>query len=252
MAKEPEIIYGLHAVRHALEQQPGNVLSVWIQDSKKTTGAGMDEIIDLSSRCGVHIEYLPKATLDKHSGNALHQGVIVKCRQTKSGQQADLESILSAGPEHAGFFLILDGIQDPHNLGACLRTANAAGVDAVILPRDRAASITPVVRKVASGAAEITPVITVINLSRTIRRLQESGIWVVGADGSVDQSIYAIDLKVPLAIVLGAEGQGLRKNTRDNCDYLVSLPMHGIVESLNVSVAAGICLYEVLRQRKSH
>jgi 23S rRNA (guanosine2251-2'-O)-methyltransferase len=162
----------------------------------------------------------------------------------------DLATLL-ANPAPDMLLLVLDGVQDPHNLGACLRTANAAGVNAVILPRDRAVAVTPAVRKVAAGAAEITPVITVTNLARSLRELREAGVWTVGTDDKADQSLYDINLKMPLAMVLGAEGEGLRENTRKHCDFLVSLPMRGIVESLNVSVATGVCLYEVLRQRKA-
>jgi 23S rRNA (guanosine2251-2'-O)-methyltransferase len=250
MAKEHELIYGLHAVRHALEQHPESILSVWIQDSKKS-GAAIDNIIALSRQAGVHIDYLPRATLDKHTEAAQHQGVVLKRRKDSPGLETDLATLLENADGKARLFLVLDGIQDPQNLGACLRTANAAGVDAVILPRDKAAAITPVVRKVASGAAEHTPVFSVTNLARTLREMQEAGIWIVGTDGDAAQSIFDLDLKVPIAIVLGAEGHGLRLNTRNNCDYLARLPMHGIVESLNVSVATGICLYEVLRQRNS-
>jgi 23S rRNA (guanosine2251-2'-O)-methyltransferase len=145
--------------------------------------------------------------------------------------------------------LILDGVQDPHNLGACLRTSDAAGVSAVIVPRDRAAGLSPTVRKVASGAAESVPLIQVTNLARTLRWLRERGIWVIGTDDQATKSAYQVDLKGPLAIVLGAEGAGVRRLTRENCDDLVSLPMLGVVESLNVSVAAGVLLYEAVRQR---
>jgi 23S rRNA (guanosine2251-2'-O)-methyltransferase len=151
----------------------------------------------------------------------------------------------------APFLLILDGVTDPHNLGACMRSAEAAGVQAVIIPKDNAVGITPTVQKVASGAAEIIPLVVVTNLSRTLRQLQDRGIWVIGAAGETEQLIYDADLKGPLAIVMGAEEKGLRRLTRDNCDILVKLPMMGLVSSLNVSVAAGVCLFEALRQRQA-
>jgi 23S rRNA (guanosine2251-2'-O)-methyltransferase len=161
----------------------------------------------------------------------------------------ELDDILDRNKDTLPLFLVLDGIQDPQNLGACIRTANAAGVDAVIIPRDKSVAVTSTVRKVASGGVENTPVITVTNLARAINRLQTAGIWIVGTDNNADKTLYELDLAIPLAIVMGAEGKGLRRNTREHCDYLASLPMHGMVESLNVSVAAGVCLYETLRQR---
>lgn len=250
MARHQEMIFGLHAVRHALEHNPETILGIWIQDSKRS-GPAIDEIVRLSQACSVKVDYVPRPTLDKHTGNAVHQGIAARRKADNYGEQTGLDTLLSNPGHGLQLFLVLDGIQDPHNLGACLRTANAAGVDALILPKDRAVSVTPVVRKVASGAAENTPVITVTNLSRTLRQLKGAGIWIVGTDDKAGQSIYDVDLKVPLAVILGAEGQGLRENTRKNCDFLVSLPMKGIVESLNVSVATGICLYEVLRQRRT-
>ncbi len=249
MARESEIIYGIHAVRHALQNRPESILEIWLQDGKNT-GHEISQITRLIDQVALNSNYVPRATLDRLTGNAVHQGVAVRCRTGHTEMPTDLNDVLSMTSESPRLLLVLDGVQDPHNLGACLRTANAAGVDAVILPKDRAVAITPVVRKVACGAAETTPVITVTNISRTLRELQQAGIWVVGTDDKAEKNIYDLDLKMSVAIVLGAEGEGMRSNTRNHCDYLVSLPMQGTVESLNVSVAAGICLYEAVRQRK--
>ena len=249
MKKQVEIVYGTHAVRHVLELNPESILSAWIQDSKKGKNE-IHECVNLLNLHAIHIDYLPKSTLDKHTANATHQGIIIKQKSGSQTLSPDLDSIINKTTEGKLFLLILDGIQDPQNLGACIRTANAAGVDAVIIPKNRSASVTSAVCKVASGAVESTPIITVTNLSRTLRQIQDSGIWVIGTDDKAEQNLYETDLNIPLAIILGAEGRGLRTNTRTKCDYLVRLPMHGIVESLNVSVAAGICLYEVQRQRR--
>jgi 23S rRNA (guanosine2251-2'-O)-methyltransferase len=250
MSKAFEYIYGLHTVRHALRLNPDKVLSVWVQDNKKNNKE-VNDILQLSVKIGIHHEYVPKATLDKHAGNAQHQGIVIRCKTRSVAGMLELDEILKNKDHAPPLLLILDGIQDPQNLGACIRTANAAGVDAVIIPKDKSVGVNATVSKVASGGVENTPVITVTNLSRTINYLQNAGVWVVGADNKAENSLYEIDLTVPLAIVLGAEAKGIRPNTRKHCDYLASLPMHGIVESLNVSVAAGICLYEVIRQRRS-
>lgn len=249
MASKSEIIYGTHAVRHVLQQRPEAILEIWIMDGK-AGGHEIEQIIRLSDQASLRAQYVPKSTLDRLSDNAVHQGVMIKCRRIDNELPTDIDAVLALTAERPRLLLVLDGVQDPHNLGACLRTANAAGVDAVILPKDRAAAITPVVRKVASGAVESTPVITVTNISRTLRELQDAGVWIVGTDDKAEKSLYDLDMSMSLAIVLGAEGQGLRSNTRNHCDYLVNLPMQGTVESLNVSVAAGICLYEAVRQRQ--
>lgn len=175
MARQSEIIYGMHAVRHALQQRPESILELWIQDAK-TGGRELDQIIKMAEDFSLHLAYVPRSTLDKLTDNAVHQGVAIRCRNDGAGLPEDLPAVLAMTEDRPRLFLVLDGVQDPHNLGACLRTANAAAVDAVILPKDRAVAITPVVRKVASGAAEKTPVITVTNISRTLRDLQEAGV----------------------------------------------------------------------------
>jgi 23S rRNA (guanosine2251-2'-O)-methyltransferase len=187
--------------------------------------------------------------LDKLAGGGKHQGIVAQCQMPQPLNESTLDPMLEY-PDHPLLFLVLDGVQDPHNLGACLRTADAAGVDAVIIPRDRAVSLTSTVIKVASGAAYTVPVISVTNLSRTMRYMQDAGVWFVGTDGASSQSLYELELTGSIAIVMGAEGSGLRRLTKEVCDYLVNLPMAGSVESLNVSVATGVCLYEVVRQRE--
>lgn len=240
-----EIIYGIHAARHALNLSLPSVLEVWVQEDKKDSGV-IRQMIEQAS--GISIQYVPKQTLDKLSQYERHQGIVIRKRIEKK-DMPDLDTLLLDAHETLPIFLILDGIQDPHNLGACLRTADAAGVRAVILPKDRAVSLNATVRKVASGGAENVPVIEVTNLARVLRQMQEAGLWIIGTADDAENSIYQVDLNRPLALVMGAEGKGLRQNTRNHCDTLAHIPMAGIVESLNVSVAAGICLFEAIRQR---
>jgi 23S rRNA (guanosine2251-2'-O)-methyltransferase len=199
---------------------------------------------------GVRVQSAGHDALVKLVGEVAHQGAVAAVRPLKAWDEHDLIQALSQTAGDA-LLLILDGVTDPHNLGACLRTANAAGAWAVVIPKDRAATVDGVVRKVAAGAAEFVPVASVTNLARTIDLLKEHGIWVVGTDGEAEQTLYSTDLKRPLALVLGAEGAGMRRLTRERCDFLVRIPMAGQVESLNVSVAAGIALFEVRRQRMS-
>ncbi len=213
-----EILYGLHTVRHTLEQMPESIMEMFIQKDRKAT-KDIQKVLTLAKSAGVSIQHVSRETLDKQCGDAVHQGIVIKRRNSSNKQQLDLETLL-ADDERAFFILVLEGIQDPHNLGACLRTANAVGVDAVILPKDRSASINATVSKVASGAAESTPIITVGNIARTLRKLQEAGVWIVGTDVDVDKSLYDVDLSVSTAIIMGSEGKGLRQNTREHCDHL--------------------------------
>jgi 23S rRNA (guanosine2251-2'-O)-methyltransferase len=247
MSPGTEIIYGLHSVRHALQHSPHNILEMWVQDTKKESQA-MAEIIKAAG--SVSVQFATKQTLDKLARYGRHQGVVIRKRREKV-EAGDLEALLgNPGTNELPLFLVLDGVQDPHNLGACLRTADAAGVKAVIIPKARTASLTATVSKVASGAAENVPLIEVTNLARTLRQLQEAGIWVIGTADDAPGAVYQADLNRPLALVMGGEQGGLRENTRKHCDLLVSIPMAGIVESLNVSVATGICLFEAVRQRQ--
>ncbi len=244
---ETAVVFGLHAVQAALENQASRVAGVLLQRGRGD--ARIDAIEQLARAAGISVERREVRELDQLSGNGRHQGVVARLEAAGPQGEGALDDLLDkAGP--APFVLVLDGVQDPHNLGACLRTADAAGVHAVIVPRDRAAGLSPTVRKVASGAAETTPLIHVVNLARTLRHLKDRGIWVVGAAGEADMDLYAADLKGPLAIVMGSEGEGLRRLTREHCDSLVRIPMAGSVESLNVSVATGVLLFEATRQRR--
>jgi 23S rRNA (guanosine2251-2'-O)-methyltransferase len=239
-------VYGLHAVNAALTRAPERVLEMWMAGPRDDARSR-----DLKSRAGViglNIQTASPDALAKLVGDVAHQGVLLAMRPLKPWDENDLMESLGRASKDP-LLLVLDGVTDPHNLGACLRSADAAGALAVVLPKDRAASVDGVVRKVAAGAAEFVPVATVTNLARTLESLKERGIWVVGTDGEAERAIYAADFKRPLALVLGAEGSGMRRLTRERCDFLVQIPMAGHVQSLNVSVAAGIALFEVLRQR---
>jgi 23S rRNA (guanosine2251-2'-O)-methyltransferase len=239
-------VYGLHAVNAALERAPERVLELWIVQTRDD--ARTRDLKDLAVRVGVHVHSVSGDALAALIGDVVHQGTAAAMRPLKAWNEHDLTDALSQLTVDP-LLLVLDGVTDPHNLGACLRTADAAGAHAVVIPKDRAASVDGVVRKVAAGAAEFIPVATVTNLARTLGVLKERGIWVVGTDGEAEQALYSADLKRPLALVLGAEGSGLRRLTKDTCDFLVRIPMAGHVQSLNVSVAAGIALFEALRQR---
>ena len=242
-------VYGLHAINAVLERAPERLLELWMAQPRDD--ARTRDLRDRAERAGVRVQSVGgEAALAKLVGDVAHQGAVAVVRPLKPWDEHDLLDALS---QVAGdpLLLILDGVTDPHNLGACLRTADAAGAHAVLIPKDRAAAVDGVVRKVAAGAAEFVPVASVTNLARTLDRLKERGIWVVGADGEALQTLYGADLKRPLALVLGAEGSGMRRLTRERCDFLVRIPMAGQVESLNVSVAAGVALFEARRQRMS-
>ncbi len=241
-------VFGLHAVAALLEHEPGRVTRLWVLASRKD--ARLNRLVDLARKRGVPINESTRVELDSLAEGARHQGVVAAYAGGSAPLgEADLERLLDAVQEGPALVLVLDGVQDPHNLGACLRTADAAGAHAVVAPRDRAVGLTPAVLKVASGAAESVPFVQVTNLARTLRALKDRGLKVVGAAGEAEQSVFAADLSGPLALVMGGEGGGLRRLTREQCDALVRIPMAGAVESLNVSVAAAVCLYEVVRQR---
>ncbi len=241
-----EIVYGLHAVRALLRKRPEAVQRVLVQAGRADQRAA--EVLALARERGIGVDTRPPPELDKLAGGGVHQGIVARVRPAvpldENGLFARIEA--ASGPP---LVLVLDGVQDPHNLGACLRTADAAGVDVVVAPRDRATGLTPVVRKVAAGAAETVPFAQVTNLARLLKDLKEHGLWIVGTDGDAEQLHYEASLTGPLGIVLGAEGSGMRRLTREHCDFVVKLPMLGAVESLNVSVATGVMLYEALRQR---
>ena len=240
------IIYGIHAVQAALQRDASNIIEVMIESGRKD--ARVQVLLDKVAVQHTEVRRVTGKELDALVPDARHQGVVARCRAVTVWQEDDLDQLLD-GLSVPPLLLVLDGVQDPHNLGACLRSADAAGVHAVIAPRDRAVGLTPVVRKVASGAAETVPFIQVTNLARTLRTLKDKGLWTVGADAEGDGDVFSADLRGPTVLVMGAEGQGMRRLTREHCDLLVRIPMQGTVESLNVSVATGICLFEAVRQR---
>ena len=236
-------IMGIHAVESLIHHHPERIKQLWIAGQK----AQFESIIQAAQNFGVHIQYSEKRHLDKKvEGN--HQGVVAQVVPSKPLNDNDLEKMLDDMTE-TPLFLGLDGVTDPHNLGACLRSAEAAGVHGLIVPRDKSVQLNATVSKVACGAAEIVPVFTVTNLVRTLLSLKDRGIWVTATAGEADKYIYDIDFKGPSAIIMGAEGKGVRRLTRESCDFLAKLPMAGHVSSLNVSVATGICLFEAVRQR---
>lgn len=244
---EDTLIYGLHAVEAALQQYPDRLRALWVDPQRRD--ARRRALLELAGQHGVAIRLATAAYLDRLSDHARHQGVVARYAESpRHYGEHDLPALL-AGLQEPALLLVLDGVQDPHNLGACLRSAAAAGVHAVIAPADRAAGLTATVRKVACGAAESVPFLAVTNLVRTLRELQQRGLWLVGAAGDAEQTLYQRDLTGPLAIALGAEDKGLRRLTREACDYLARIPISDRVESLNVSVATGIFLFEAVRQR---
>jgi len=245
--KHSETIYGMHAVRVMLERHAERVLTVHLAEHRDDPRARAIE--ELARRHQRPVQRVDMHSLRQELGDVAHQGVAAEITPLPPWSEDELLAVLQEA--RAPLLLALDGVQDPHNLGACLRTADACGALAVIVPRDRAAQLTPAVRKVAAGAAETTPVVTVTNLVRTLKLLKEAGLWIVGADAEATEPARAVDLRGPIVLVLGAEGTGLRHLTRQNCDFMVSLPQRGAVESLNVSVAAAMLLYEALRQREA-
>ena len=239
--------YGLHAVEALLKHNHDSIIHLYVLQGRNDER--IETVLTRATRLTIPVTALSRAELDQKV-EGVHQGVLAECKPLQLERSEGFLKQLLAGLEHAPFLLVLDGVTDPHNLGACIRSAEAAGVDAVIVPKDKSALMTPVVRKVACGAAESLPFIAVTNLVRTLKFLQESGIWVLGAAGEATQSIYKSDLRGPLALVMGSEGAGMRRLTREQCDVLFAIPMAGEISSLNVSVSAGVCLFEAVRQRR--
>jgi len=237
-------VFGFHAVLASLRADPSSVLEILLDESRHD--ARGRELAALAERAGVRLMRVPVKRLDGFYGGGRHQGVVARVAVKRA---IDTLDDLLDGLHEPPLLLVLDGVTDPHNLGACLRVANAAGAHAVIAPKDRAAGINPTVSKVASGAAEATPYLMVTNLARTLDELKERDIWVIGTAADAPQELHAASLPEAVAWVLGAEGEGMRRLTRERCDTLVRIPMRGAVESLNVSVAAGIVLYESVRGR---
>lgn len=249
MAKQDELVFGIHAVKALMESAPERFIELWLL--KGRDDERLKPIINLSRKYGIAAQLASRKVLDEKTDGEQHQGVVARVKPGKVFTEADLDDILAMAErqEKAPFLLILDGVTDPHNLGACLRNADAAGVQAIIVPKDNAARISATVRKVAVGAAESVPLVQVTNLARTMKTLQQMGVWIIGTAGETDACLYDVKLAGPMALVMGAEGKGMRRLTRENCDQLVKLPMAGEVSSLNVAVATGICLFEIVRQR---
>ena len=239
-------LFGLHSVQAALDYSPNKIHKAWVDSGRqdKRLAKAVDNLLAL----GIEPEKVDRKRLDRLSDNNNHQGIVIEVEMPGEMSESDLKTAVENLSETA-LFLVLDNVQDPHNLGACLRTADATGVHGVIITKDNATGITPTVCKVASGAAETVPVYQVTNLSRTLRWLKGEGLWIMGAAGETAETVYKTDFTVPMALVVGAEGKGLRRLTKEQCDVLVSVPMLGQVDSLNLSVATGVLLYEAVRQR---
>ena len=243
-----EQVYGVHAVEALLRHHPRRVKQLWLAEGRQDPR--VQTLVELATQQRISVGQRERRELDEWA-EGVHQGVVAEVSPSQVWGEAMLEELLD---RHEGvpLLLVLDGVTDPHNLGACLRTADAAGALAVVVPKDKSATLNATVRKVACGAAEVMPLVAVTNLARTLEKLQKRGLWVVGTAGEADQEIYQQDLRGPLVLVMGAEGKGMRRLTREHCDYLVKLPMGGSVSSLNVSVATGVCLFEAVRQRGGH
>lgn len=242
-----DIVCGLHAVLQALREHPARVSGIWLSEERADKRLG--EVLDAAREAKVKFHRVPRAKLDEMADGMRHQGVVARLRFAEVEGEAEFATFLADVPHSP--LLILDGVQDPHNLGACLRVADAAGVAAVVLPRDRSAPLSAVARRAASGAAETIRIFQVINLARVLDAVKEAGIWLYGTSQDGADDLYAVDLTGPAAFVLGGEADGLRRLTRERCDRLIRIPMAGKVESLNVSVAAGVVLFEAMRQRQA-
>lgn len=244
-------IVGINPVAGALANDPSRVREILIEQGSHNPRAR--ELVDEAKRLGVRVHTRPRAMLDKLSGHARHQGIVANYEVPAAKSEHDLAALLDSAGD-AALFLVLDGVTDPHNLGACLRSAAAAGATAVVVPKDRAVGVTPVVRSASAGAVDRVPLIEVTNLARALREMKDAGVWLTGLAGEADASVYDIDLRGKVALVMGGEGEGMRRLTREACDHVARIPMPGAdsghgVESLNVSVATGIALFEALRQR---
>jgi len=240
-----EWLYGIHALESVVSREPERLIELFVLKGREDDR--LFNIINQARRFGVAVQFCQRKALDDKVDGEQHQGVVAKAKPGKQYTENDLAAIVEKAD--MPFLLILDGVTDPHNLGACLRTAEAAGAHAVVVPKDKSAALTPTVRKVASGAADVIPLVQITNLARTIKELQKAGVWIIGTAGEAKQNLYECKLTGPIALVMGAEGKGMRRLTRENCDELIKLPMAGTVTSLNVSVATGVCMFEIVRQR---
>lgn len=242
-----ELIFGFHSVEAILEKEPERFLEIYALKGREDKR--LNPVIDQACKFGISVQFMQRKALDNKANGEQHQGIIANVKAARMYSEKDLDEIIAR--EETPFLLVLDGITDPHNLGACLRSADAAGVHAIIVPKDKSAKLNGTARKVACGAAETVPLVQVTNLARTLREIKDAGVWVVGTAGETDTELFDANLTGPMAVVMGAEGDGMRRLTREHCDLLVKIPMAGTVSSLNVSVATGICLFEVLRQRNA-
>jgi 23S rRNA (guanosine2251-2'-O)-methyltransferase len=247
MTRAYELILGIHAVLSALRHDPENVRELRVDRGRQD--ARMRELRALAARLGIPVREVEKAALKRQANSERYQGVIAFYRGAPALDENALVELLDESSQP--LLVVLDGVTDPHNLGAILRTAEAAGVNAVIAPRDRAAKVNATVRKTACGAAERWPIVQAVNLARSLRALKEKGLWLIGADEAAPHSLYDLDLTRPLVLLMGSEGRGLRRLTRELCDFVIRIPMARAVQSLNVSVAAGVCLFEIQRQRRA-
>ena len=238
-----DIIYGIHAVEAAIRNQPENVLQVFVQQGRNDNR--IKTLLNIAKNSGISTQDISGDKLKEKCPKARHQGVVAEIRHSQSSE-VSLDDLLY---KEQLLLLVLDEVQDPHNIGACLRTADAAGVDAVIVSKNRSPALTPVIRNVASGAAETVPYIMVTNLARALDTLKQNNVWLIGTSGDAGQTIYDTRVNQRLALIMGSEGKGMRRLTREACDELVSIPMQGTVESLNISVATAVCLYEIRRQQ---
>jgi 23S rRNA (guanosine2251-2'-O)-methyltransferase len=243
---ELEKVYGVHAVEALLRHHPKRVKQLWLAEGRQDPR--LLALVELARQARVSTASRDRRELDEWA-EGVHQGVVAEVSPSQVWGENMLEELLERA-EAPPLLLVLDGVTDPHNLGACLRTADAAGALAVIVPKDKSATLNATVRKVACGAAEVIPLVAVTNLARTLEKLRQRGLWIVGTAGEAEQDIYALDMRGPTVLVMGAEGKGMRRLTREHCDYLARLPMSGSVSSLNVSVATGVCLFEAVRQRR--
>jgi 23S rRNA (guanosine2251-2'-O)-methyltransferase len=238
-------LLGFHSVAAALGRSPGQVHELIIAEEAKNPR--LQPLIDDARSLGIRVRHCPRSELDRLSGGERHQDVVAEFSPANLFGERDIPQLLDKAGSPP-LVLVLDSVQDPHNLGACLRTAEAAGVDFVVMPRDKSAPLTAIARRAASGAAEVLPIVIATNLARVLRQLKQAGLWLAGTSDAASQSLFETDLSGPIALVMGGEGPGMRRLTQEHCDYLVRIPMKGSVESLNVSVATAVCLFEVVRQ----
>jgi 23S rRNA (guanosine2251-2'-O)-methyltransferase len=239
-------IVGINPVEGALSNDASRVRELLVEQGQRN--ARVQELAARAKTLNIPVHHRPREQLDKLAGEARHQGIVARYEAPPMGGENDIAGLLEAAGTEA-LVLVLDGVTDPHNLGACLRSAAAAKATMVIVPKDRAVGLTPVVRRASAGGADRVPLIAATNLARALRTLKDAGVWITGLAGDTDTSIYSIDMKGPVALVLGSEGEGMRRLTRETCDFVAKIPMPGVMESLNVSVAAGVVLFEALRQR---